>query len=106
MTTDAVSRTQAPGDDLRIREGVVRGASFTFRFDGRDIVAHEGESVAAALWAAGVRTWPHAVPPMPPARTLFCATGACRQCALWIDGVRTEACRAPAAAGLDVRSQP
>ncbi len=92
--------------DLRIHDGVVRGASFTFRFDGRDIAAHEGESVAAALWAAGVRNWPRAVELTPPARTLFCAMGVCQQCALWIGGVRMEACRTPARPGLDVRSQP
>ena len=92
--------------DLRIREGVVRGAAFTFRFDGRDIPAHEGESVSAALWAAGVRTWPRAVELGPPTRTIFCAMGVCQQCALWIGGVRMEACRTPAAPGLDVRSQP
>lgn len=93
-------------DDLRIRDGVVRGASFTFRFDGREVAAHEGESVSAALWAAGVRTWSRAVAVTPPARTVFCAMGVCQQCALWIDGVRIEACRTPAAPGLDVRSQP
>lgn len=92
--------------DLRIRDGVVRGASFTFRFDGRDIVACEGESVSAALWAAGVRTFARAIDLAPPARTVFCAMGVCQQCVLWIDGVRIEACRTPAEPGLDVRSRP
>lgn len=94
------------GPDLRIRDGVVRGAEFTFSFDGRAITACDGESVAAALWAAGVRTWPRAVDVSPPARAVFCAMGVCQQCVLWIDGVRTEACRTPARPDLDVRSQP
>jgi D-hydroxyproline dehydrogenase subunit gamma len=91
------------GDDLRIREGVLRGATLEFTFDGTPIPAHEGESVAAALWAAGVRTWPRA--DGPPARTLFCAMGVCQQCVLWIGGLRAEACATPVRAGLDVRSR-
>ena len=42
--------------DLRVRDGVERGAPIRFTFDGRAIDAYEGESVAAALWAAGVRS--------------------------------------------------
>ena len=91
--------------DLRIHDGVDRGTAIRFHFDGREIVAYDGESVAAALWAAGIRGWSTAAAG-PPARTLFCAMGICQQCALWIDGVRTEACRASARAGLDVRTRP
>jgi predicted molibdopterin-dependent oxidoreductase YjgC len=31
--------------------------------------------------------------------------GVCQQCAVWIDGVRVEACRTPVRAGLDVRTR-
>jgi succinate dehydrogenase/fumarate reductase-like Fe-S protein len=93
------------GPDLRIREGVQRGAPFAIRFDDAEIPAYEGESVAAALWAAGIRTWPGATE-RPPARTFFCAMGICQQCVVWIDGAQAEACRTPASPGLDVRSRP
>ena len=93
--------------DLRIDDGVVRGPRVTFRFDERSIDACEGESVAAALWAAGVREWPADDSGAgPPSRTLFCAMGVCQQCALWIDGRRLESCRTLVRAGLDVRTRP
>ncbi|MCC6193245.1 MAG: FAD-dependent oxidoreductase [Burkholderiales bacterium] len=92
--------------DLRIA-GVARGALVRFTFDGREIEAHEGESVAAALWAAGVRAWSgERKPGQPPSRALFCAMGVCQQCALWIDGRRVESCRAAVRAGMEVRTAP
>ena len=33
------------------------GATLNFRFEGRVIAAREGQSVAAALIAAGIRSW-------------------------------------------------
>ena len=92
--------------DLRIRENVERGAPIRFRFDGRDVDAYDGESVAAALWASGVRGWPGGGIAGPPSRALFCAMGVCQQCALWIDGVRVEACRTAVRNGFDVRTSP
>ena len=90
--------------DLRIGHDVARGRRIRFRVDGRAIDACEGESVAAALWAAGVRSLDED-PMAPPSRTLFCAMGNCQQCAMWIDGRRTETCLTPARDGLDVRTQ-
>jgi succinate dehydrogenase/fumarate reductase-like Fe-S protein len=91
--------------DLRIREGVERGAPVRFRFDGHDVDAFDGESVAAALWASGIRGWPAGDIAGPPSRALFCAMGVCQQCAVWIDGVRVEACRTPVLDGADVRTR-
>ena len=93
------------GDDLRIRDGVARGPAIRFLFDGREIAGCEGESVAAALWAAGIRGWTSDRAEGPPARTAFCAMGICKQCVLWVDGVRGEACCTPVRAGLDVRTR-
>ena len=92
-------------DSLRIRDGIVRGPAIRFRFDGREVEGYEGESVAAALWAAGIRGWASDRAEGPPARTLFCAMGTCRQCALWIDDAQVEACCTPVRAGLDVRTR-
>lgn len=89
--------------DLRIDGAQGRGPRIVFRFDGLEVAAHEGESIAAALLAAGIRAW--ASPRSgPPPRALFCAMGVCQQCAVDIGGVRSEACRTAARAGLDVRS--
>lgn len=89
--------------DLRIGGAEGRGARIVFRFDGADIAAYEGESIAAALLAAGIRAWP-SPPNGPPSRTIFCAMGVCQQCAVEIDSRRVEACRTRVRAGLEVRS--
>ncbi len=91
--------------DLRIAEGVERGPRVSFRCDGREVEAHEGESLAAALWASGMRTDAAERPDGPPFRVLFCAMGVCQQCVVQVDGVRVEACRVQVRAGLDVRTQ-
>ena len=91
--------------DLRIR-AAARGAAIVFRFDGLDIPAFEGESVSAALWASGIRSWSAGEAAGPPSRAIFCAMGVCQQCAVWIDGTRVEACRTPVRAGLVVQGRP
>jgi predicted molibdopterin-dependent oxidoreductase YjgC len=93
------------GARLRITEGVERGPRVTFQCDGRDVDAHEGESLAAALWASGVRAGVGPGGEGPPYRVLFCAMGVCQQCVVRVDGVRVEACRVPVRTGLDVRTQ-
>lgn len=91
--------------DLRITHDVERGQRVTFRCDGREVVAHVGESLAAALWAGGMRSGSGTRTDGPPFRVLFCAMGVCQQCVVEVDGVRIEACRVPVRAGLDVRTQ-
>lgn len=74
-----------------------------FRFDGREVQAPAGMSVAAALLADGtvyLRDAPADAAP----RGAFCMMGVCQECVVLVDGVPVEACRLPAAAGLDVRS--
>ena len=92
-----------PGD-LRIRDDVQRGARVRFSYDGMDVDACGGESVAAALWAAGVRQIASASDEAPPGRVLFCMMGVCQQCAVTIDDVRVEACRVTVRDGMVVRS--
>ena len=92
-------------EDLRIRDGVARGKPIRFRLDDRPIDASEGESVAAALWAAGIRSCDARSADGPPSRTLYCAMGTCQQCALWIDGRRVESCMTPVRDGMHVRTR-
>jgi predicted molibdopterin-dependent oxidoreductase YjgC len=89
--------------DLRIRDDGARGPRVTFTWNGRTIAAYSGESVAAALWAAGVRGDGGNHDEGPPYRVLFCAMGVCQQCVVTIDGTRVEACRVGVRDGLDVR---
>ena len=54
--------------------------------DGRTIEALENEPVAAALTAAGIRTF-RKTPIYHKPRGIFCAIGRCTDCAMTVDGV-------------------
>lgn len=87
--------------DLRIRGTVERTKQVTIMIDGTPVTAFAGESVAAALWAAGYRWWrtsPRAGEP----RGLFCAMGVCQECVLRVDGRVVTACTEPVRDGLQV----
>ncbi len=81
---------------------VSRGAGVRFSFEGRSIEAHAGESVAAALLAAGIRTL-RASRRGGTARGAFCWMGLCQECTVTVDGMRRPACRVPVREGLVVR---
>lgn len=76
-----------------------------FTFDGEPVTFNDGQTVGAALTAAGVRSWRttrHAGRP----RGLFCGIGICFDCLVIIDGRPNErACLAEAAEGMAVTSQ-
>jgi hypothetical protein len=77
----------------------------TFRFDGRDIPFVPGQSVGAALTAAGVRSWRTTRSAGRP-RGLFCGIGICFDCLVVADGRPNErACLLPARDGIDVATQ-
>jgi sarcosine oxidase subunit alpha len=76
-----------------------------FEFDGRQIDAREGQSVAGALYAAGVRVFGRSFKYHRP-RGLLCCAGRCPNCLMNVDGVpNVRTCVAPARDGLRVRSQ-
>lgn len=64
-----------------------RGAPVTFTFDGAAISAFEGEPIAVALHAAGVRTLAHSSGSEKRPRGLYCAIGNCSSCMMVVDGV-------------------
>ena len=94
--------SELPREDFERLTKMVRDMGFW----GLDIPAFEGESVSAALWASGIRSWSAGEAAGPPSRAIFCAMGVCQQCAVWIDGTRVEACRTPVRAGLVVQGRP
>lgn len=65
---------------------IERGPPVRFRHEGRDVDAYEGETVAAALYAAGRVVLARSMR-YHRARGLFCGTGGCTHCFLRIDGV-------------------
>jgi predicted molibdopterin-dependent oxidoreductase YjgC len=77
----------------------------TFTFDGLPIEALEGEPIAVALLAAGIRVF-RTMPRTGDARGGYCMVGRCPDCAVVVDGVpNVRSCVTPVMAGLQVHSQ-
>ena len=77
----------------------------TITLDGREIEAIEGEPIAAALTAAGVKIF-HKSPKYFEPRGYFCAIGVCSDCFMIVNGqpnVRT--CVTPVEQGMKVETQ-
>jgi predicted molibdopterin-dependent oxidoreductase YjgC len=76
-----------------------------FEFDGSAVPFVEGQTVGAALWAHGIRSWRTTRFGGRP-RGLFCGIGICFDCLVQIEGrPDRRACLEPAVDGLVVRSQ-
>ena len=77
----------------------------TIHVDGAPVEARAGDSVAAALLAAGItitRTTPAGGKPRGP----YCMMGSCFDCLAVIDGVASrQACMTPVRAGMRVERQ-
>jgi predicted molibdopterin-dependent oxidoreductase YjgC len=55
-------------------------------FEGRILEAREGESVAAALLANGIKVFRYTAKTQSP-RSVYCALGRCTDCVMVVDGV-------------------
>lgn len=96
---------------MRITQGhlllpaVARGAPFTIEVDGEPVTAYAGETIAAALLAAGRQTLSHAGP-AGAARGLYCGIGVCFGCLVTVDGVAgVRACVTEARPGMRVETR-
>ncbi|MDO4501718.1 MAG: (2Fe-2S)-binding protein [Coriobacteriia bacterium] len=88
-----------------IIETYQKGREVSFVFDGQQITGCEGESIAAALHAAGVMTHRYTARQHKP-RGIFCAIGRCTDCVMIVNGqpnVRT--CITPLEQGMVVQTQ-
>jgi hypothetical protein len=97
----------SPTEGLRVpvKVGVERGQPLSFFFDGEPLAAFEGETVAAALLAAGRRTLRTTALTGTP-RGIFCGMGVCFDCLVVIDGEPSRrACITLAAEGMRVETQ-
>ena len=83
--------------------GVSRGAELHFEFDGERIAAHEGETVAMALYAAGRPTIRRSARLGSP-RGVFCNMGICYECLVYLDDVAVRSCMLPVRDGMKLRS--
>ncbi|MEW6522046.1 MAG: (2Fe-2S)-binding protein [Bacillota bacterium] len=82
-----------------------RGRRVVFTFDGRELEGFEGEPIAAALHASGVRVL-HYSPSLRRPRGFFCAIGNCSSCLMVVNDVpNVRVCVEPLVEGMDVRTQ-
>ena len=82
-----------------------KGRIVHFSFDGKDLQGYEGEPIAAALMAAGVKVHRHTQKKHAP-RGVFCAIGRCTDCVMVVNGepnVRT--CITPLEEGMSIETQ-
>jgi aerobic-type carbon monoxide dehydrogenase small subunit (CoxS/CutS family) len=96
-----------PIEGLRVpvKAGVERGPKLSFSFDGEPIMAFEGETVAAALLAAGKRVL-RTTPVTGSGRGVYCGMGVCFDCLVVIDGEPSRrACVTFAREGMRVETQ-
>jgi len=90
---------------MRLTHKTIRptDATLSFTFDGAEIAALAGETVAAALAAADIVTLRHTPSGVP--RGVFCGMGACFDCVVTIDGrIGQRACLAQVEDGMRVIS--
>ncbi len=73
----------------------------TFTWQGQNLTAQSGETIAAALFANGIRVFGHHPKDGAP-QGIFCANGQCAQCTVLADGVPVKACMTPVRPGLQV----
>jgi len=91
--------------DLRMAGLVERGRLVRLRVDGRELLAYDGETVAAALLASGHRALRLTARAETP-RGYFCGMGVCHDCLMTVDGVpNVRACMTPVRDGLSVETQ-
>jgi len=76
-----------------------------FQFDGKAIHALEGEPIAAALAAAGIRVHRYSPSRLEP-RGVFCGIGQCTDCAMIVNGVpNVRTCVTQVEEGMEVETQ-
>ncbi len=81
------------------------GRAITFHFDGSPLPALEGETIAAALSAAGIVAYRRTATGAP--RGLHCGMGACFDCVVTVDGrIGQRACMTKVADGMVVTGEP
>lgn len=94
-------REHSPMPGFRIGDGARRGRLVSLVVDGAAVPAHEGETVAAALLAAGLLPL-RASPRRGEPRGAFCFMGICQECVVWRDRRLVQACLVPVSDGLAI----
>lgn len=91
--------------DLRI-EPLRKGMTVTLRVNGRKVIARRGESVHAALLAAGYRSLRRTGKESAP-RGVFCGMGICYDCLVTVNGQPNQrACMRQVEDGMEIDLDP
>jgi predicted molibdopterin-dependent oxidoreductase YjgC len=89
--------------ELRLAD-VERGPAIRFTWNGTPVAAHDGETIAAALLAAGRRELRLTARGQEP-RGFFCAMGVCFDCLVTVDGhPGVRACATLVRHGMEITS--
>ena len=86
----------------RLRGAQHCGLMVEFSFAGQRIEAREGETIAAALWARGVRSTRRSTA-RGEWRGPYCCMGICYECLVLVDGREVRACTTAVRDGIDVQ---
>ncbi|MFP4078459.1 MAG: (2Fe-2S)-binding protein [Candidatus Izemoplasmataceae bacterium] len=79
--------------------------SIAFTFDGKTLYGVEGDTIASALHANGIKKLSESIHMKRP-RGFFCAIGNCASCNMVVDGKpNTRTCITPLKEGMVVKSQ-
>ena len=82
-----------------------RECNATIIVDGKKVPAIEGEPIAAALLAAGIRKF-RETPKYHKPRGIFCAIGRCTDCVMIVDGIpNVRTCVTPVRNGMVIKTQ-
>lgn len=94
-------------EDRRVWDygAIERGPAISVTVDGVPLPAYQGETLAAAMLAAGRRVFRYA-PRTGSPRGLFCGMGVCYDCLMVVDGrPNVRACMTPVADGMRAETQ-
>jgi hypothetical protein len=102
MTSPQASNSQR---DKRAPYAVAQAQPLEFTFDGRKYTGYAGDTIAAALYRAGVRVFSRSFKYHRP-RGLMCVNGSCPNCLVNVNGTpNVRACISRVEPGTEVKSQ-
>jgi sarcosine oxidase, subunit alpha len=92
-------------ESSRIDGKIIRGKKVEITVDEKKITAYEGETIAGALIAAGIRTFNYSSKAQNP-RSIYCGIGLCYNCIMIVDGVpNTKTCQTLVKDGCTIQTQ-
>ena len=89
--------------DLREKNKYNRGKLVKIHFNDEELLAYEGENLAAALYATNKKTLRYS-PKLKMPRGIFCLIGSCQECVLLINGRRNLACLTYVTENMSIQS--